>query len=108
MVLAVEARAVDKPADNCALETRDMAVYYNTFRAVKNVNLLVAPQKITALIGPSGCGKSTVVNLLLRFWDPQRGRILFDGTDVRDVTLSSLRGQIGLVRPDEVIVEIEN
>jgi len=50
-----------------------------------------------AVVGPSGSGKSTIVNLLLRFWDPGEGRVLFDGADLRDATIASLRGQIGLV-----------
>jgi ABC-type multidrug transport system fused ATPase/permease subunit/pSer/pThr/pTyr-binding forkhead associated (FHA) protein len=59
----------------------------------------------TAIVGPSGSGKSTVVNLLLRFWDPDDGRILFDGRDIREVSLSSLRGQIGLVFQDTFIFD---
>jgi ABC-type multidrug transport system fused ATPase/permease subunit len=50
-----------------------------------------------AIVGPSGSGKSTVVNLLLRFWDPQGGRVLFDGRDLREVALASIRDQVGLV-----------
>ena len=53
-----------------------------------------------AIVGLSGSGKSTIVNLLLRFWDPQEGRLLIDGRDVRELTLGSLRGQIGLVFQD--------
>ena len=58
-----------------------------------------------ALVGPSGCGKSTAINLLMRFWDPEEGRVLFDGHDLRDVTLQSLRGQIGLVFQDTFIFD---
>jgi ATP-binding cassette subfamily B protein len=56
-----------------------------------------------AIVGGSGSGKSTVVNLLLRFWDPDEGRVLIDGKDLRDVTLASLRGQIGLVFQDTYV-----
>ena len=52
------------------------------------------------LIGRSGAGKSTIVNLLLRFYEPQKGAITIDGQDVRDVTQESLRAQIGLVTQD--------
>ena len=62
-----------------------------------NLDLTIPASSHVAVVGPSGSGKSTLVNLLLRFWDPEQGHVLFDGTDVRDVTLSSLRGQIGLV-----------
>jgi ABC-type multidrug transport system fused ATPase/permease subunit len=52
---------------------------------------------IVAIVGPTGAGKSTTVNLVARFYDPQRGRVLIDGVDVRDVTLSSLRTQVAFV-----------
>ena len=59
--------------------------------------------QIIALVGPSGAGKSTLVNLIPRFYDVSNGRILIDGVDVRDVTLQSLRAQIGIV-PQETIL----
>jgi ATP-binding cassette subfamily B protein len=52
---------------------------------------------IVALVGPTGAGKSTLVQLLARFYDPQAGRIFIDGVDIRDVSLKSLRGEIGFV-----------
>src|SRR5204863_7005395 len=53
-----------------------------------------------ALVGPTGSGKTTIVNLLLRFYDPQRGRILIDGVDLRNLAHDDLRGKIGLVLQD--------
>jgi len=104
MALALEDRAVDKSADTCVLETRDMAVYYNAFRAVKNVNLQVAPQKITALIGPSGCGKSTVLRAFNRMNDlvpgaRVEGDVLLHGRDLYapDVDAVEVRRYIGMV-----------
>lgn len=58
-----------------------------------------------AIVGPSGSGKSTVINLLLRFWDPEQGQVLFDDHDLRDVTLDSLREQIGIVFQDTFIFD---
>lgn len=58
-----------------------------------------------AIVGPSGSGKSSIVNLLLRFWDCERGSILFDGQDIRNVTLASLREQVGLVFQDTFIFD---
>ncbi|NER51488.1 MAG: ATP-binding cassette domain-containing protein, partial [Symploca sp. SIO1A3] len=68
---------------------------------LKNLSLLALPGEKIALVGASGAGKTTLVNLLPRFYDPQAGEILIDGIDVRDVTLKSLRHQIGIV-PQEV------
>ncbi len=70
---------------------------------INGVSLAVAPGEIVALVGPSGAGKTTFVNLLPRFFDIQEGSIRIDGRDVRDLTLASLRRQIGLV-PQEVLL----
>jgi phosphate transport system ATP-binding protein len=87
-----------------ALETRDMAVYYGSFRAVKNINLAIAPQKITALIGPSGCGKSTVLRAFNRMNDlvPSarvEGEVMFHGRNLYapDVDAVEVRRHIGMV-----------
>lgn len=71
--------------------------------ALIDFNLKVAPGEVVALVGPSGAGKSTVANLLPRFYDVTGGSLTIDGTDVRDVTFSSLRQQIGLV-PQETML----
>jgi energy-coupling factor transporter ATP-binding protein EcfA2 len=57
----------------------------------------------TAIVGPSGCGKSTVFRLLFRFYEPQSGRILIDGQDIRDVTVESLRRAVGVVPQDTAL-----
>ncbi|MGC9968391.1 MAG: ABC transporter ATP-binding protein [Minisyncoccia bacterium] len=69
--------------------------------ALKNINLIIPAGKTFALVGRSGSGKTTFINLLLRSFDPQKGRILIDGVDIRDVTQESLRRQIAVV-PQEV------
>jgi ATP-binding cassette subfamily B protein/subfamily B ATP-binding cassette protein MsbA len=61
------------------------------------VNLHVLPGQTVAIVGPSGAGKSTLVSLLPRFYDPQQGRVLLDGGDIRELTLVSLRQQIAMV-----------
>lgn len=68
---------------------------------LKDFNLLVKPGQMVALVGASGAGKSTIVNLLPRFYDRQQGQILIDDIDIKNVTLPSLRRQIGIV-PQEV------
>ncbi len=68
--------------------------------ALNNVNFEVKPGQLVALLGESGSGKSTVANLLARFYDVSAGRILIDGTDIRDVTLSSLRKNVVTAQQD--------
>lgn len=67
---------------------------------LQGFNLTIRAGEKVGLIGRSGAGKSTIVNLLLRFYDPQRGRITIDGQDISTVTQESLRAQIGLVTQD--------
>ncbi|HMQ33868.1 MAG TPA: ABC transporter ATP-binding protein, partial [Chloroflexaceae bacterium] len=70
---------------------------------IRDLSLEVAPGEILALVGPSGAGKSTIANLIPRFFDVRAGAVRVDGHDVRDVTLASLRGQIGIV-PQETLL----
>lgn len=70
---------------------------------LREFSLDVSPGQSIALVGPSGSGKSTVFKLLLRFYDPQQGRILFDGNDLCDLDPTDLRSQISLVSQDPVI-----
>lgn len=68
--------------------------------AVSDFNLVATPGESIALVGLSGSGKTSLVNMIPRFWTPTEGRILIDGTDVRDVSLQSLRSQIAIVSQD--------
>ena len=75
--------------------------HYGKDRGVlDDLSLAIAPGEKVGLVGPSGAGKSTVVNLLLRFYDTESGRILIDGQDIAGVTQDSLRAAIGLVSQD--------
>ena len=71
--------------------------------ALDGLNLTVAPGETVALVGPSGSGKTTVFQLLLRFYDPQRGQLLLDRIDLRELDPTVARAQIGLVPQDPVI-----
>ncbi|BAY11396.1 ABC transporter ATP-binding protein [Calothrix sp. NIES-2098] len=83
------------------VEYRHVNFAYNLGQPVlKDLSLQAAPGSVIALVGASGAGKSTLINLLLRFYDPQVGEILIDDIDIRDVTLTSLRHQIGIVPQD--------
>lgn len=68
--------------------------------ALYNVSFSVRPGETVALVGPSGAGKTTVINLLLRFYDPQAGRILIDGVDAREADLTQLRQRMAMVPQD--------
>ena len=76
---------------------------YESAAVLQGVDLTVKRGEVIALVGPSGSGKSTLVNLLPRFFDPDQGRVAIDGVDVRDVSLKSLRAQIGIVTQDTVL-----
>jgi ATP-binding cassette, subfamily B, multidrug efflux pump len=67
---------------------------------LRDVSFTALPGRTIALVGPTGSGKTTIVNLLLRFYDPERGRILVDGTDIRQLSTSDLRSLIGFVQQD--------
>ncbi len=73
---------------------------------LRDVDLHVAPGQTVAVVGPTGAGKSTLVSLLPRFYDPQEGRVLLDGTDVREFTLASLRQQIAMVLQPPLVFPI--
>ncbi len=77
---------------------------YNQGQAIlKEINLEVKVGEIVALVGLSGVGKTTLVNLLPRFYDPSKGRVLIDGRDIREATLRSLREQIGMVTQETIL-----
>ncbi|HET6837760.1 MAG TPA: ABC transporter ATP-binding protein [Gemmatimonadales bacterium] len=67
---------------------------------LRDVSFTASPGRTVALVGHTGAGKTTIVNLLLRFYDPTRGRILVDGVDIRDLSTSDLRSLIGFVQQD--------
>jgi len=88
-------------AENLAgrVEFRNVSFGYTseTARALKNINLVVEPNRVVAIIGPTGSGKSSFISLIPRFYDVSVGSILVDGHDVRQLDLVSLRKQIGIV-----------
>ena len=72
---------------------------------ITDLNLVVEPGQSVAIVGPTGAGKTTLVNLLLRFYDPQSGSITLDGVDTRDLTRDELREQIGMVLQETWLFE---
>lgn len=92
-------KAIALPAlsRNISLEHAWFKYKYNEGYILEDINLDVKPGEIIAIVGPSGSGKTTLVNLIPRFYDSSKGCVRIDGTDLRDVTLKSLRDQIGIV-----------
>jgi ATP-binding cassette subfamily B protein len=74
-----------------------------THPALESVSFQISPGETVALVGPSGSGKSTVLQLLLRFRDPQTGAVRIDGTDLRNIDPAALRARIGLVSQDSTV-----
>lgn len=89
---------IDLPPGSGALKFQDVTFGYNATKPVlHDVSFEVGGGSIVALVGPTGAGKTTLVNLIARFYDPQRGRITLDGHDLKNVSLRSLRSQVGFV-----------
>jgi ATP-binding cassette, subfamily B, bacterial MsbA len=89
------------------IEIQDVTFGYDDTQAriLRGVSFKVQAGQMVAIVGRSGAGKTTLVNLLPRFYDVTTGRILIDGVDIRDVTLKSLRAQIGIVTQETVLFD---
>ena len=90
---------------NGGVRLENVSFAYSDVPALDDITLEAAPKSVTALVGPSGAGKSTVVSMIERFADPQSGRITIGGTDIRDVTVHSLREQIAFVSQDTFLFD---
>lgn len=97
--------AIKLPRIKGQVEFRDVWFKYEGADkyALKNINLQIPPGTVVSLVGPSGSGKSTLVNLLLRLYEPTKGDIFIDGNNLKDIKLTSLRDNIGIV-PQEPIL----
>ncbi len=96
--------AVVMPPTKGHVEFRDVSFGYKKgVPALEHVSLEAKPGQMIAFVGPSGAGKSTIANLIPRFYDVTGGAILIDGKDIREVTVASLREQIGIV-PQETVL----
>ena len=84
-----------------SVEINNLYFSYNPERELlKNVNINIEPGKTVAIVGPTGCGKTTLINLLMRFYDPNKGVISVDEVNTQDVTRQSLRQNFGMVLQD--------
>lgn len=77
--------------------------YDGEVKVLDNVSFSIAPGETIALVGPTGAGKTTIVNLISRFYDVQQGAVCIDGINVKDVTIESLRSQMGIMTQDNFL-----
>ncbi|HWS72365.1 MAG TPA: ABC transporter ATP-binding protein, partial [Thermoanaerobaculia bacterium] len=102
-VVAEKADAIVVTSVGSGIRYDGVSFQYGAEAVLRDIRLDVAPGEIVALVGGSGAGKSTLVNLLPRFYDVTSGRVTIDGRDVRDVTLQSLRGLMGMVTQEVIL-----
>ena len=109
-LLDTDPEIVDKPDALALTEVNghvrfeDVTFGYDPEQPVlTEINLEAKPGETIALVGPTGAGKTSIVNLLMRFYDVQQGRIMIDGHDLRDVQIGSLRRQVGMVLQDSFL-----
>ena len=94
---------VSESSESIGVSFRDVNFSYPGGRQVlDNLSFDVEPGSKVAIVGPSGCGKSTILRLLFRFFEPDTGSISFDGHDVNDLTIQSVRDHIAVVPQDTV------
>ena len=86
-----------------SIEFRNVGFSYGGNRVLKDININAKAGEVIALVGMSGAGKTTLVNLIPRFYEVSEGAIFIDGVDIREVTLSSLRAQIGIVTQQSIL-----
>ena len=95
--------AMELPPITSGIKIQDVYFSYNDTPTLKNINLEIKAGEAVAFVGMSGGGKTTLVNLIPRFYDVTGGSIAIDGHDIRDVTMKSLRGQIGIVTQQTIL-----
>ena len=105
-----ESNAVELPEVEGAVEFSHVSFTYDKgteaeTKVLEDVSFSVKPGETIALVGPTGAGKTTIVNLISRFYDIQKGKILIDGYDLKEVSLHSLRKQMGVMTQDNFIFQ---
>tara|TARA_R110002049_G_scaffold143647_3_gene305842 strand:- start:427 stop:2256 length:1830 start_codon:yes stop_codon:yes gene_type:complete len=95
--------AIDKTSFDKDIKFNNISFKYENEYVLKNFSLTIPKGKTVALVGQSGSGKSTIANLITRFYDVNKGEILLDDIDIRDLTTDSLRSQLGIVTQDAIL-----
>ena len=95
--------AIEKKDFQTAISLNNISFKYGEDYVLKNFSLEIPKGKTVALVGQSGSGKSTIANLIARFYDINEGSITFDGIDIRDLKIQSLRDLIGIVSQDSIL-----
>ena len=95
--------AIEKTDFQAAISLKNISFKYDNEYILKDFSLEIPKGKTVALVGQSGSGKSTIANLIARFYDVNEGSITFDGTDIRDLKIQSLRNLIGIVSQDSIL-----
>jgi subfamily B ATP-binding cassette protein MsbA len=108
-IIDTENQITDKPdarkldTFSSLIEFRNISFAYNTEEVLKDISFTIPKGNMVAIVGQSGAGKSTTADLLCRFYDPQGGGVIIDGSDIRDYTLESLRRQMGIVTQEAIL-----
>ncbi len=95
--------ALTKSSFDSDIEFKNIWFKYEDEYVLKDFSLKIPKGKTVALVGQSGSGKSTITNLITRFYDVNKGQILIDGVDIRDISINSLREQLGIVTQDAIL-----
>jgi len=98
-----KADAKEKNSFDTEIEFKNISFKYQDDYVLKHFSLTIPKGKTVALVGQSGSGKSTIANLITRFYDVNKGEILIDGVNIRDLSTKSLRSQLGIVTQDAIL-----
>ncbi|WP_316746568.1 ABC transporter ATP-binding protein [Pedobacter gandavensis] len=96
-------KAIEIKSFNSSIVLQDVSFSYGEKKILDHINIEIPKGKTVALVGPSGGGKSTLMDLIPRFIEPQEGKILIDGIDIREVKVASLRSQMGFVNQESIL-----